>query len=103
MSGEHLPVPFTEIQEEFAIETTESISYDELKEKLAKVLEQILMRDTQRLFAYLYRIDVSESKVKAIIHHPDVSVLMADLILQKLMEKAYWRNKYRSNSDNASY
>ena len=97
MSDSLLPIPYAEIQEEFAIDANETLSYEEVKQKLTLILEQILMRDTQRLFAYLYRIDVAEDKVKAIIHHPDVASLMAELILQKLIEKAYWRNLYKKS------
>lgn len=96
-------IPYAELQHDFSINITENLSYEDLKQQLSKAVAILLMKDTQRLFAYLYRIDVSEVKVKAIIQDPEVADKLAELILQKLMEKAYWRNKYRSDGNSPSY
>ncbi len=94
---------YQDIDENLGIALTHQLSYDELKQQLAQALIPLLQHNTQRLFAYLYRIDVAESKVKDIIFDPDVAEKLADLILQKLIEKTYWRNKYSSNSNNDAY
>lgn len=70
-------------------------SYEELKKWLAIEVAILFRKDVHRLFAYLYRIDVNEQLVKNIIHDPDMAEKLADLILKKLVEKAYWRRKYK--------
>jgi hypothetical protein len=48
------------------------------------------------LYASLYRIDVSESDVRMALNQNLAEFILAELILKKLNEKLYWRNKYKT-------
>jgi hypothetical protein len=54
------------------------------------------MRENRTLlYACLYRIDVSENDVRMAMNQNLSEYILAELILKKLNEKLYWRNKYK--------
>lgn len=73
------------------------------KAKLTKQLHFLLEKDTATLWNGLYRIDVSENKVKEIfIGVPDsgeIAQKLCNLIIERLIQKMNIRRKYSSNSD----
>lgn len=74
-------------------------SVDDLKKLLVPVINYLLDRDMTRLLNALYRIDISESKVKQVltVEHPDnIASRLADLIVQRELQKVVTRRKYSS-------
>ena len=73
------------------------------KSNLTKQLHFLLEKDTATLWNGLYRIDVTESKVKEIfIDVPDsndIAQKLCTLIIERLIQKMHMRRKYSSNSD----
>lgn len=73
------------------------------KQKLLKQVHFLLEKDMPALWNGLYRIDVSEDKVKEIFSGvPDSSEVaskLCELILERLIQKMNFRRKYSSNSD----
>lgn len=73
------------------------------KARLTKQLHFLLEKDTATLWNGLYRIDVSESKVKEIFTGvPDsgeIAQKLCNLIIERLIQKLNIRRKYSSNSD----
>lgn len=81
----------------------EVLSHSELNEEalvnlILPRVRELLKEEKHLLFAYLYRIDVSEDRVRNSIHSSDAAEKIAALIIHKLKEKLYWRNKYKKNS-----
>lgn len=75
-----------------------SSTYEEIRDRLAFVIERWLVSETERLSAVLYRIDVPEQKVKLAIHQENkslVPICLADLILEREMQKMHTRKLYR--------
>ncbi|HHL53025.1 MAG TPA: hypothetical protein ENJ39_06575 [Flammeovirgaceae bacterium] len=69
---------------------------DELERKLAALVQYLLDHDFERLLNGLYRIDVSEEKVKAVMAAGDqVAQNIARLIVAREMAKVQTRAKYR--------
>ena len=69
-------------------------------------IQQLLSNNTEKLFQILYRLDIPESKVQAILknHLPENwANRIAGLILEREKERLKWRAKYQSeqNSDSA--
>ena len=92
------------IIKDFSLEETdlpESISeVDELKSALKKIVSYLLDRDMSRLLLALYRIDVSEVKVKQVlaVAEPDkIADSITDLIIQRELQKVETRIKYSGN------
>ena len=72
---------------------------DRLTTELTQVVRYLLDHDFQRLLNALYRIDVSEQKVKEILSqaHPDqLAAELATEILKREQQKLYYRMKYQS-------
>lgn len=87
---------------EKSLATAGTLSEEELVRMITPKVSELLQHQTHRLFTYLYRIDVSEQKVRNVIHHADADVKIAALIISKLREKQYWRAKYSPKSKNNS-
>ena len=71
----------------------------ELRERLAEKITGLLDRDRYRLMSILYRIDVREDRVKAALAAPEpgqIPFLLADLIIERQLQKIRIRRKYRN-------
>lgn len=74
-------------------------SREDLHERLVQVLIELLTNRPERLMAILYRIDVSEEAVNQIFSTylpPDVPDALAELIIDRQLQKAETRQRYRS-------
>lgn len=74
-------------------------SIDDLKELLIPVINYLLDRDMTRLLNALYRIDISENKVKQVlmVENPaNIASKLAELIVQRELQKVITRRKYSS-------
>jgi hypothetical protein len=87
-----------EFDASITLETTEKMTFEEVRNALALQIRQLLKENRQLLFASLYRIDVSEKDVREALENNDTAMVLAGLILNKLNEKLYWRNLYRSKN-----
>lgn len=90
------------VQKDLNIETglssKEKITYEEVHSALSQKINQLLHENKQLLFASLYRIDVAEKDVRIALGSKNTADLLAEMILQKLSDKIYWRNKYKSKN-----
>lgn len=74
-------------------------SREDLHERLVQVLIELLTNRPERLMAILYRIDVREEAVNRIFSTylpPDVPDALAELIIDRQLQKAESRQRYRS-------
>lgn len=74
-------------------------SIDDLRNGLEKIIRYLLDKDFERLLLAMYRIDIAENKVKVILStsEPDkISWELADLIIERELQKVETRRKYRS-------
>jgi hypothetical protein len=70
-----------------------------IKTCLAQYLNQLLLHDFGALVQVLYRVDVSEARVKQVLkQHPDTDAgdLLADLLIQRQEEKRATFKTFRS-------
>ncbi len=73
-------------------------SLDELKKYLAEKITEMLDRNYEKLLNALYRIDVNEKKLHDLFSGKNreyIPEALADLIIERQMEKILWRKKYR--------
>jgi len=85
----------TIINKELAIELPEKISLDELKKDLSIFINQLIQRDFHSLVALLYRIDISEPKLKQLLDQMDENAgdIIAVLIIERELEKLQSRKE----------
>jgi len=73
-------------------------NYDELLTWLTEQVIYLMLNDMEKLLGILYRIDVSEKKVKLAFAQTEpqkIAPLIAELILQRELQKAESRMKYK--------
>ena len=68
-------------------------------------IEELIQRDFEKLKWILYRIDVSEKKLSDALQNSeaDAATVMADLIIQRQMEKAESRKKFGGNENDWTF
>ena len=86
----------TIINKELAIELPEKISLDELKKDLSIFINQLIQRDFHSLVALLYRIDISEPKLKQLLDQMDENAgdIIAVMIIERELEKLQSRREH---------
>ena len=92
------------LRQSLEIELPENISFEVLKERLASHINFLIQSDLQKLVSILYRVDVSESKLKHLLkENPgyDAANIITDLIIERQLEKIKSRQEYR-NDENIS-
>ena len=101
MSDELIEILNTEL----AIGLPEKISPEELKEKLTQHINYLIDTNFQQLVAILYRVDVSESKLKILLNESageDSGSVIADLIIERQLQKIKVRQKFSNWNKNIS-
>ena len=69
-----------------------------LHEKLTLVIEHLLQNNFEKLLNAMYRLDVSEKKFHEVLTGSDVSEVgskLADLVIEREMQKVKTREMYR--------
>lgn len=73
-------------------------SLDELKKYLAARIAEMMDKDYDKLLNALYRIDINEKKLHDLFSGKNrefIPEALAELILERQMQKILWRKKYR--------
>ena len=86
-----------EINKSIAIVFQEGISLDELEIQLSAYINQLIQTDFQKLITLLYRIDVSEPKLKELLkQNPEEEAgrIIAALIIERQVQKIKTRQQF---------
>lgn len=92
------------ISQSLDIELRQNISFAELKEKLANYIHHLINHDFNKLVSLLYRIDVSESKLKQLLKDnpsEDAGRVMAELIIERQQQKLRSKQEFRQTGENS--
>ena len=90
------------INNSMAIELPEKISLDELHIKLSAYINKLINENFEKLLTLLYRIDVSESKLKQLLQQypgEDAGKIIASLIIERQQQKIEFRKQNRPGTD----
>ncbi|MBM3415975.1 MAG: hypothetical protein FJY20_05920 [Bacteroidetes bacterium] len=74
-----------------------ALSMDELRKQLAKHISYLINHDFEKLVFLVYRIDVSEVKLKQLLQEnkeADAAGLIADLIIERQLQKIKSRREF---------
>ena len=72
------------------ISLPETLSQEELREKLSAHINHLINHDFEKLVYYLYRIDVNETKMRNLLDQREgegAAGLIADLIIERQLQK----------------
>jgi len=100
INSDLLPV----LRQSLKIDLPENISFELLKERLSSHINFLIQSDFQKLASILYRVDVSESKLKNLLKENkgfDAANIITDLIIERELQKIRSRQEYR-NDENIS-
>ncbi len=79
-----------------------SNSPGETRDRLIDLLNELINKDFEALIQLLYRVDVNEKKIRAYLsekNHEDAAAVLADLIIERQLQKIESRKNYRSGND----
>jgi len=91
-----------EINKNMAIALPDEISLDELQKRLSVVVNELIQTDFQKLIMLLYRIDVSEPKLKQLLQvqpQENAGNIIAALIIERQLQKIKTRQQFRQQND----
>jgi hypothetical protein len=87
---------------------TDSLTVDsseKVKRKLMDLLNELINNDFEALIQLLYRIDVNEKKIRDLLNEndsKDAASVIADLVIERQLQKIESRKNYRSKNDNSN-
>lgn len=86
-----------EINNSLDLQLAESLSYEDLQNKLAGEINNLINHDFEKLIFYLYRIDVHEDKMRTLLENnagENAANLIADLIIERQLQKIKSRQQF---------
>jgi len=90
------------INKTLEINLPDSISFDELKQKLSARINHLINHDFEKLVSLLYRIDVNENKLRKLLEQKDgedAARLITDLIIERQLQKIKSRKESKKNDE----
>ena len=90
------------LRKDFSIILPDKISMEELRQKLSDHINYLIIHDFNQLVNSLYRIDVSEGKLKLLLADnsgKDASLIIADLIIERQLQKLKARKSFTKGTD----
>ena len=75
------------------------------KQMLAEKIDQLINTDFQKLVSILYRMDVSETKLKQLLNEnpgTDAALIITDLMIERQEQKMISRQQFRKKDENIS-
>ena len=99
--NENGSILLTELSNKLEIDLPEKRSLEELKVFLSGYIDHLISNNPDKLVSILSRVDVSEKELKANLQNKEenASSIMAQMIIERQMEKIKTRERYRSNDD----
>ena len=91
------------INSALGIELPERTSFYDMRKALQAEINRLVETDFHRLVDILYRIDVNERKLKFLLEEnvgEDTPVIIADLIIERQMEKLRSRAAFKTDQHN---
>ena len=93
------------INNEMGIDLPPAISFEAMRLQLQALVNDMIKTDFQKLVNVLYRVDVNERKLKYLLQEnvgEDAAVIIADLIIERQMEKIKARREFTRQDDDIS-
>lgn len=90
------------LNQSLSISLSEKISMEELKLALADHINGLIQKDFTQLITILYRVDVSEPKLKRLLQEQpaeDAGQLIAALIIERQIQKIETRRAFRKSNN----
>jgi hypothetical protein len=80
----------------------DAVQKEEMKDHLIFYINHLLIQDFDKLVQILYRVDVSENKLREVLQKnsgTDAAIIIADLLMQRQEEKIKTKEAFKSSND----
>ena len=88
------------LQQDWDLTLPDSLSEEAILKLLADRVVTILERGAETFFQLMYRLDISEKKLNAVLEDDDVAAKIARLIYDRQLQKIRSRHEYRMKQEN---
>ena len=88
------------VNKELTLELPEQISMEEIQEKLSAHINRLIQSNFEQLVNLLYRIDVSEAKIKSLLEYQagyNAGDIIANLVIERQLQKIKSREQFKTN------
>jgi hypothetical protein len=92
----------TTINNDMGIDLSPQLSFEAMRLQLQAVVNSMVNGKFEQLVNILYRLDVNERKLKYLLQEnvgADAAVIIADLIIERQLEKIKFRQEYSRPDD----
>ena len=92
----------SDINQSLEISLPDTISLEELKQKLSLHINHLINHDFEKLVYYLYRVDVNENKMRQLLEQKEgenAAGLIADLVIERQLQKIKSRQQFRQRDN----
>ena len=90
------------INQSMELEIPATGTLEQLREKLSVHINELINHDFEKLVFHLYRIDVDEARVRALLANKageNAGGLIADLIIERQLQKLRNKERFKQNTD----
>jgi hypothetical protein len=85
------------LKKDLQLDLATKISFEKIKEKLVAHINHLINNNFEELIFILYRVDVSEAKLKTLLkENAESASVIADLIIERQLQKIRTREQFRS-------
>jgi hypothetical protein len=84
------------LQADWGLQLPGFVSEETILEQLEKRIMAMADKDPEAFFQLMYRLDVSEQKVKSVLFEQDAGMQIAKLVYKRQLQKIEARNMFRS-------
>lgn len=84
------------MQKDWNLQLADTLSEEEIINRLADKLVQYLEKGPDAFYQLMYRLDISEKKLKATFGDKDVAQKIARLIYERQLQKAESRQRHKT-------
>lgn len=81
---------------------TKAGNFDAFKQQLAVYINSLIVNDFSKLIFILYRLDISEKKLKQLLQENkqyDAGAIIADMIIERQQQKIQLRKQFKQDAD----
>lgn len=87
------------LQADWGLQLPELVSEEAILEELEKRILAIADKDPEAFFQLMYRLDVSEQKVRSVLFEQDAGMQIAKLVYKRQLQKIEARKMFRSEEN----
>ena len=90
------------LKKDLGLIVSPKLSLEEVRAAVTSHVNHLINTDFEKLVSLLYRIDVSEPKMRAVLQHKegeDSAGYIADLIIERQLQKIESRKKFSNKKD----